>query len=263
MRKSIIWICILFLLAVPVFAVSYDFQQEGNAITINYKDQIYIRQNRNYNFYIHAFNSSVLGGDLLTDVTTSCTLHLYNATGNHLISTDGSMSYNNGDFGIDIEGGNFSATGTYPYVAACLNGNGWGFVGGHFIVTESGEQEIMADSSAGIAIVIFILTIAISLFVLSMKKDILKNKYSNIIVRRSLLVLGIYLMILNSAIMATIAASSNLPLVQEMFFYMKVIGYAGYPAMLLLMMSALITSLQEMKQDKRDKRTGAEEDGEQ
>ena len=68
-------------------------------------------------------------------------------------------------------------------------------------------------------------------------------------------------MILNSAIMATLVAASNLPLKEEMFTYMNIFGFLGYPAMVFLMVSALFQSLRDMKQDKKDKRTG-EEDGE-
>ena len=114
------------------------------------------------------------------------------------------------------------------------------------------------DNTSGIAIVIFILAITGSLFLLSMKKEILRNKYTNLIVRRAFLVLGIYLMILNAAIMATLAATSNIPLVQEMFFYMRLFGYIGYPAMIFLMLSALLQSMKEWKLDKRKKRTGEE-----
>ena len=128
----------------------------------------------------------------------------------------------------------------------------WGYES--FTTEPCSEEEPMA----ALAITIFILLIAGTLFVLSAKKDILRNKYANLIVRRSFLVLGIYLMILNSAIMATIAADAGIALTQEMFFYMRLFGLIGYPSMVLLMMSALIQSLRQLKIDKQNKRTGDE-----
>ena len=68
-------------------------------------------------------------------------------------------------------------------------------------------------------------------------------------------------MILNSAIMATIAADAGIALTQEMFFYMRLFGYVGYPAMMFLMLSALFQSFKEMKLDKKKARTG-DDDGE-
>lgn len=111
------------------------------------------------------------------------------------------------------------------------------------------------DEMASLAITIFILLITATLFWLS-TRDLSKNKYVNIIVKRSALVLGIYLMILNSAIMATIAENAGLALTQEMFFFMRLFGFVGYPAMIFLMLGALIQSFKSMKEDKKEERTG-------
>jgi len=111
---------------------------------------------------------------------------------------------------------------------------------------------------AGLAITIFIVLITGALFWLSTRKGLLNNKYSDFILRRSFMVLGIFLMILDSAIMATIAENAGLGLTQEMFFFMKMFGYAGYPVMLWLVLSTLIQTLKELKVDKINKRTGEE-----
>ena len=124
-------------------------------------------------------------------------------------------------------------------------------------ITVQSEDEEMAS----ISITIFILLVTGALFWLSAKKELLKNRYADFIVRKSFIVLGIFLMILNSAIMATIAENAGIGLTQEMFFFMKLFGYLGYPAMAYLAFSTLIRSLKEWKIEKRNKRTG-EEDGE-
>lgn len=146
--------------------------------------------------------------------------------------------------------------GTDYYIRCQNDTHDWGYQS--FETEDCGEREPMA----ALAITVFILIITGGLFYWSTKKVILQNKYANIIARRSLLVLGIYLMILNSAIMATIAADAGIELTQEMFFYMRLFGYVGYPAMLYLMLSALLQSLRELKFDKKNKRTGNDEDGE-
>ena len=120
--------------------------------------------------------------------------------------------------------------------------------------------EVEEDEMASLAITVFILIITGGLFWLSTKKEIFRSKYANIIARRSALVLAIYLMILNSAIMATIAENAGLALTQEMFFFMRLFGFIGYPAMIILMLSALFQSFRDMKMDKRRKRTGDEEE---
>ena len=109
---------------------------------------------------------------------------------------------------------------------------------------------------AGLAITVFILLITGTLFWLSMRKGLLSNKYTDFIVRRSFLVLGIFLMILNSAIMATIAENAGLELTNEMFLFMRLFSLVGYPVMVLLVIGTLIQSIKEWKTDKRNKRMG-------
>ena len=267
MRKIIIWICILFLLVPFVLSVQPPTQVSINptvGIEIKYPQNGFVKQNEDYDFYFHLFNKS----DGLPITSANCTFHLYNTSGQHSYEVNVSTFTQVYDIEVNVAGANFSQLGSYSYIIQCVTPpivqGGEEKIGGFdsvgFEVTKSGEEEIMEDTTSGISIVLFILAIAGSLFLLSMKKDILKNKYANIIVRRSLLVLGIYLMILNSAIMATLAASSNLPLVQEMFFYMKIIGWLGYPAIVFLMLSALFQTFNDMKMDKKNKRTGEEDE---
>jgi len=111
---------------------------------------------------------------------------------------------------------------------------------------------------AGLAITVFILLITGALFWLSARKEMFKNKYADFAVRRSFLVLGIFLMILNSAIMASIAENAGLALTNEMLFFVRMFSLAGYPAMVFLVLATLIQSLKEWKIDKQNKRTGGD-----
>ena len=111
---------------------------------------------------------------------------------------------------------------------------------------------------AGLAITVFILGITIALFWLSAKKGLLDNKYSDFIVRRSFMTLGIFLMILNSAIMASIASNAGLELTDEMLFFVRMFSLAGYPAMVFLVLGTLIQLLKEWKMDKNKKRMGGD-----
>jgi hypothetical protein len=111
---------------------------------------------------------------------------------------------------------------------------------------------------ASLGITAFVLLIAGATFYLSAKKGLFNNKYTDFIVRRCFLILGIFLMIMNSAIMATIADNAGLELTQEMFMFMKLFGYIGYPAMILLFFYTMIQTLKEWKIDKRNKRMGGD-----
>ena len=255
MKKTIIiFIFVLVFLASIVLAAPPVTQSFVGDIGLQLENPLvsFVQQGRDVAAHLHVYNKS--NGFAMNNDTTSCFLHIYNETGHEFFSELYTWASVENEWELNITGGNFSFLGEYGFLAQCNTSSVGGFVRGKFQVTESGEEEPMADATAGIAIVIFILLITGSIFMFSMKEDIFKNKYANLITRRALLVLSIYLMILNSAIMATLAAASNLSLVNEMFFYMNLFGYVGYPAIILLMVSALFQSLNELKIDKKKKR---------
>ncbi len=181
MKKAIIFsLFFVFLILIPLVSASNsNFQREGNGIIVNYKDQISIKQNQYYDLHIHAFNDTV-GGSVLTDVTTSCTLHLYNSTGNHILIQD--MSYSTADFRINILAGNFSKTGHYVYTVGCINDDGWGFISGHFEVTPTGES-----NAFGFQIFLFIL-----FFGLVILGFMVKNEWIVILGGLGLIIIGIF-----------------------------------------------------------------------
>jgi len=115
------------------------------------------------------------------------------------------------------------------------------------------------DNMGSLSITIFILLITVTLFYLS-TKEYNKSKFANIIIKRSFMVLGIYLMMLNSAIMASIAEASGLGITQEMFFFVRIFGIIGYPAMLFLMLGGLINALKVKKEEKNNERYGVFDD---
>ncbi len=239
MRKLGVWIIFLILLASSVFAVSYDFQQEGNGIVINYKDQIYIKQNEYYNFRVHVFNDSV-GGALLTDSTTTCTIHLYNQSGNHLIQSGGGMTYNNADFGIEIDGKNFSTTGHYVYTVGCSNAQGWGFISGHFVVTEDRLSDEVLDSSSGISVFLFMMFITIGMFALGFWGKFLKESpIINLVIVRSCFLLGLLMSMFTSGVLMRISDVTNLGLNQEMAMFIFIFGWAMYVSMIYLVVKTI------------------------
>lgn len=120
------------------------------------------------------------------------------------------------------------------------------------------EKEYVAGT-ADLAITIFILIITGSLFGLSAKKVLMENQYSNLIVKRACLALGIFLMIMNSAIMATLAEKAGLGLTQEMFFFMKMFSIMGYPILIILMLTTMFQYFKLQKDSITERRTGNDE----
>ena len=108
---------------------------------------------------------------------------------------------------------------------------------------------------ASLAITIFIMAIAGTLFMLPFKVgQFSRNEYVNLVARRSCFVLGFYFMTLNAAIMATIADFASIPVTTEMFMYMTIFGWAGYVAMLTLAFKTAVDIIQIKKARKLEAR---------
>ena len=113
---------------------------------------------------------------------------------------------------------------------------------------------------AGIAIVIFILAVTGGLFILPFKKRFSKNEFANMVLKRGCWVIAIYLMMLNSSIMATIASASGMDLTGEMFRYMWLFGVAGYVFMGFMVLMTLVNAMQMWKVKKNKQRMGDEDE---
>lgn len=124
------------------------------------------------------------------------------------------------------------------------------------------------DVMAGLAIVIFILSINFALFLFPFfKTDFVgeeqadsSSKYTkkvvNIIIRRACWAIAAYFMTLNSAIVATIAENAGLTLTNEMFRYMWIFGTAGWVLLVWLFFSTLVNMLKLWQKNFEMKRMG-------
>jgi len=147
---------------------------------------------------------------------TNTTMNVYNKTGMWIIN------YTFTDFGNSTlcnTTWNINTIGSYNNIIT----NG-----------DSGEITIEAvDMGGSTSITIFVLLVAGIIFLLPLIMNLIKQTFTkniiiDLITRRCCYVLGAYLMVLNSSIMATIAENAGLNLTSEMFFYMKLFGWMGY-----------------------------------
>lgn len=132
---------------------------------------------------------------------------------------------------------------------------------GNYVVAlcEGSTRELIVegkDEMASVAITLFILAVTLTLFALPFFKDrFTKNEFTNIIFKRGIWTISIYLMMLNSSMMATIAEFAGLNLTREMFRYMWLFGTAGWILMgyMTFMMLLDLTKLWKLKkQEKRE-----------
>jgi len=175
------------------------------------------------------------------DSSTNCTLTVDRPDGMNIV--DGQrMTHNPSFFNYTINRNLLNQTGIYPSTVHCNISGEFDYDRFTFEITASGKN---ADSTgtAGIAIVIFILFIVIFLLYIGFRGHLVQDEIANLILRRVCFLLAIYLMILNSTMVATIAGAANLDLTNELFTYMTIFGYAGYIALIYIMFRTIVDYL--------------------
>lgn len=108
------------------------------------------------------------------------------------------------------------------------------------------------EPMAALAIMVFVLISAGAfLFLPFIKPKLTDNEISNIILKRSCWVIGIYLMMMNATIAATIAGDAGITVTGELFRYMWIFGTLGYLIMGFMVLKTLIdvTKLWKIKKE--------------
>jgi len=168
-----------------------------------------------------------------------------------------------------VTGGiNGTRNGSYFYVD-CINSsligtyivNGEGDIDGKptvfaytYRINPSGITE--TDNPIGIIVPMFSILINLGVLILSFKRVLFKNELVNFVAKRALMVIGIWLLILNSGIMAGIAQYAGLDLTKEMFMFMSIFGYGAYISMIILIFTTLVQYLNQLKMKRKEKRLG-------
>lgn len=164
-RKFSILFIFLFLLVITnsslVLAVSpFSTQQFTTGYSIKFPPTDIIKFGLPYTFNFHVYNIS--NGMPITDA--QCFFHLYNSTGNHLLTLSQSTVDHQFDYEFKVLAGNFTI-GMMSYVAQCNNsaqGLG-GFVEMPFEVTTSGINLVSETDSKFNTIIIFFVFLALAI----------------------------------------------------------------------------------------------------
>lgn len=101
----------------------------------------YLQQNKDHQFNFFIYNKT--DGTLQDNSTINCSFYLANSSGNVLIFLDVPY-FDDGHWGINILGGNFSSIGNYAYGLKCEDGLG-GAVTGTWKITPTGFETSTAQ----------------------------------------------------------------------------------------------------------------------
>lgn len=241
-KKPVLFIFIFLLLFTGVVAVKPAQISGGtDGLELRIPQAEFLKQNQAVQLNTHVDNKS--NGFPVTNETVSCDAHLFNSTGHHSFAAPMEFDADHQDFQLDIAAGNFSELGFRSFIINCNSSTLGGFVSGSFIVTEDGFSNEKTDTTAGLAITAFILIVTASLFLLPFFVTFTKHEFANVALTRACWTISIYLMMLNSAILATLAAEANIPLTSELFRYMWLFGVAGWVFMLYFAFRTLVEAV--------------------
>jgi len=240
-----------FVSAVPPFVgeATGDFITKG--LIIDYHVPKYFKLGIMAELNFHVFNKS--NGFLLDNSTVGCEVHVFNSSG-HIIMEETASSKNH----VFTLNKTMSKSQSYGWTLHCNNSYAGGYVSDSFIVTDTGLDNTPQDTTSGISVTLFILTVIIGLILVATRVEFLSNKMKvgNLVIKRGLIAVAIYLMMLNSAILATIAAQANLALISEMLLYMHLFMYAGYTVLIVMLFKTMYDILDIIQGVKYEERFG-------
>ncbi len=115
--------------------------------------------------------------------------------------------------------------------------------------------------SAELGITIFVLMIPLTLLgILLIVPRFHQSTFADFILRRGVYALVFYFLALASAVMAEIVASTSLDLTREMFFYMNILGWAGWVALIILVIGTIFKMPKIWREATMNKRMGGNDE---
>ena len=147
---------------------------------------------------------------------------------------------------------NLTIYGTYPYTIECSTNK-----------TCEGDcqieykKECEEEQMEGLAVTIFIMVLNIGLFLLPFRK-LSQNDFLNYILKRCCVIIGLLMISLNAAIVATIADTSGLNVLNELFRYIFLVNWAAYISMAVLCLTTIFGVLRMWNIEKDRQRMGGD-----
>lgn len=115
--------------------------------------------------------------------------------------------------------------------------------------------------SAELAITLFVLSIPITLLILALiVPRFHPSSFADFIIRRGVYALVFFFLALASGVMAEIVAGTALDLTREMFFYMNILGWSGWVALMILTVGTIFKMPKLWQEAMMNKRMGGNDE---
>lgn len=251
--KKLIWVMVFLLLV--SFVIAQPPAQEvtstsSTIFTIETPSNMYFEAGQDYKYHVHVFNGS---GYPLTNTTTSCRIHIYNEFGSHIAKSD--MEFDEPfDWDFEVNESVMSNLGEGSYIIFCNDSSRGGFRADRYEITLDGEDDSSRDTTAGIVILLFCLSVIFFMLLLPFKIEFSKHYLLNETLKRCIWLLAAWLTTFTSAIVATISAEANIPLTSDIFTFMWLISWASYLFMFFILFDFMLKTLNFLREGKFKKR---------
>lgn len=150
--RLLFFLAFLFIIPFANAAPPISFGDVTEGFVLKYPSDQQLKLNLDYTFEFHTFNVSN-GAPIVAGA--SCYFHLYNQTGNHMLTLNDAAVSNDYDYEFLVKGGNFSIMGDYYYIAQCNNSIMGGYVEVPFQITQSGDSPIEQSKTVTFALILF------------------------------------------------------------------------------------------------------------
>jgi hypothetical protein len=208
-------------------------------------------------FFVH--NSS---GFAMTNTTSSCRMHYYNNLGVELLDdVNLSADDTDADFVYVLNNTSLTLPGQYIFYTYCNSSTEAGFVKGLIYFSKDGGDNTIKDSTSGLSVLIFFLTITILLYVVPSFMRFSENKYWNLIIGRCLAIIATYLLVLDAGVVANIASAGGLVISAELSQIIFLVGTFGYVLIFALFLKTLFDAVSIRNADSKSKRMGGDDEG--
>lgn len=110
------------------------------------------------------------------------------------------------------------------------------------------------DEMASLAVTLFVMIITIGVFYIAFKVEFTNSKWSNHMIKRVIIIFGLFLMSLNTVIVVTLSDVAGLGVNKELFRYLWMLNWSIYVSMIILFFTGVVGALKLWKIEKVEKR---------
>jgi hypothetical protein len=253
MKKTVLILTILLVLTIinvsanDDFALSLPAYQEGGIYEIVVPKQEFVPPDTLFNFHVHVFNST--SGAPKNTSTTNCLLRIYLGNGTEALNTVMTYSSSTGTYYYAVNLSTIGSIGLLPFIVICGDFNGGshiirgGFYSGVLKINEKTKIGVDNDGTQGISMTLFITILTLIIFLLpKLYGQFSDNKMVNLIIVRCCYIIGFFLIVMNTAVVAEIAVNSGYD-TGVIFRYMWLFGKMGYLMMFFVFIKTIFDLL--------------------